>query len=190
MDLGKMEGIVREKFFSKWDRKRVWQITYGSRTELHGADGICDRKKQLIVIKNSGNETDLLNALIHEICHAVTSDYHGKLFLKRLSKAGHRAKYLGYEKLSEAIHTEVHNYTNNKIEPTAQMIYGDFQDAALDQPDISFSTIATQIAREYGMSKNEFLLKFNRAEQVFTEAQRIPRDLPSARLIKRRKRFQ
>src|SRR5208283_4614582 len=118
MDLGKMEGIAREKFFSKWDRKRVWRIIYGTRAELHGADGICDRKKQLIIIKNSGNETDLLNALIHEICHAVTSDYHGKLFLKRLSTAERRARYLRYEKLSEAIHAEIDNYAKNKIKPT------------------------------------------------------------------------
>ena len=169
MNIRAIESIAREKIFPMWDRKKVWQIRYGTNSELHRNQGICDDKKRLIITNHFASETHLLLVMIHEICHAIVGPGHGKLFLKRLSKAASKATEMGYKKLSKALNDEFDAYANNGFKPTAKKIYGDIENALADHPNISFANVVKRVSMENGMSEKELLLKYRRAKRVFEE---------------------
>jgi hypothetical protein len=134
--LQKQFRTIKEEFFPRWDKKQEWGVRLSRDKELSPAlgdtaVGQCNSESKNIVIqsiddfspvgrriadikmiifssctKKLSPKQQLQLLLIHEICHAVTPDGHGKRFQKRLLKASERAKELGRKRLANALREE------------------------------------------------------------------------------------
>ncbi|MCJ7444889.1 MAG: SprT-like domain-containing protein [Methanotrichaceae archaeon] len=62
-------------------------------------EGQCDGKGKRILVRS----LDVDGVIIHEICHAVTSEWHNKKWLARMEKAALKAESIGEEKLAKGI---------------------------------------------------------------------------------------
>lgn len=98
--------FVRKDFFPKWDKKKDWLVK--KFVELaegaEGLQGICERKDKTILITYlPHNENSLYWILIHEICHAISTDLHGRKWRNRMVRASETAKRKGNKQLSRMI---------------------------------------------------------------------------------------
>ena len=76
---------VRATFFPRWDRQGRWRIE--AVNDLDGAMGKCETETQTIKLLDGITDDDLTALLIHEIAHAVSSTYHGKIWQARMNAA-------------------------------------------------------------------------------------------------------
>ncbi len=159
--------LVRRVFFPRWDRNREWGI---KRVWHLPADGKCDRISKNILLKELSPEKDeLFCILIHEICHASSSPYHGKRWQERMAIAGEQAEKIGLKKLSQLIDEEVKRYRQiprNIYREVYDFIY----DTVTAYPYMKFDKMVFHVAKEYGMYPREFKKRFKRCRKIFNQA--------------------
>lgn len=163
--------FVRKIFFARWDKGQKWTIKMVSGLRYRGE---CNNRSKSILIRPSfGNEDELHQLLIHEICHAVTASRHGKRWQDRMLKTSKRADEIGRKKLAERIRQDVGNH----FLFSPRFICEEIEDAVIDGPNISFGKLINSIARENGMYRNEFESIFRRNmkqfERVFRETKKF-----------------
>jgi hypothetical protein len=107
---------VKRTYFPKWRTASQWSFsqTYAISEEEYQKNpnfiGICLRKEKIILIPKgleSLGYADFRCLLAHELCHAVTSDSHGKRWCDRFSKVANRAEELGHGELATAIRDDI-----------------------------------------------------------------------------------
>lgn len=165
--LNKSFGFVRKVFFPRWDRdhrwgvKRVWHLP---------AQGRCDRASKNILLKDQPSQEDeLYYLLIHEICHAISSPYHGRRWQERMIKASDKAGKIGRRELAKMLDEEVktHRQIPKNIDREAyDLIY----DVVTASPYIKFNNLIIRVAKEYGMYPREFRQRFKRCRKIFNQA--------------------
>jgi hypothetical protein len=158
---------VRTSYFPRWDKHQKWGI---KRVWHLPAQGKCDRISKNILIKEiSPEEGELHCILIHEICHASSSPYHGRRWQERMTKASERAEKTGHIKLSKLIDEEVKRYRQipkNLNREAYDFIY----DTVTAYPYIKFDKMVARVAKEYGMYPREFKRRFKRCRKIFWQA--------------------
>jgi hypothetical protein len=107
--------FVRKEFFPRWDNKKEWlikKLTVKDRKELGikgPCMGRCEREIKTILIQAlklfllPHGENSLHWLLIHEICHAVSSDSHGRRWKNRMLRMSELAQKKGDLPLSKMI---------------------------------------------------------------------------------------
>jgi hypothetical protein len=165
--LKKSFEFVRTAFFPRWDKNREWGIKRVWHLPAHGK---CDRLSKNILLKELSQEEDELHyILIHEICHASSSPYHGKCWQERMIKASERAERLGFKELSKLIDEEAKTYRQipkNIHREAYDFIY----DTVTAYPYIKFENMIVHVAKEYGMYPKEFKRRFKRCKKIFRQA--------------------
>lgn len=93
--------FVRKEFFPRWDKGNNWILGEVKPPYM----GRCDRSKKIIeVLYNMPHiQNSFVFLLIHEICHAVSTDYHGQRWRKRMLMASEVARRKGNKQLSRMI---------------------------------------------------------------------------------------
>jgi hypothetical protein len=159
--------FVRTFFFPRWDKNQEWDI---KRVWHLPAQGKCDRVSKNILIKEISSEEDELHCIvIHEICHASSSPYHGRRWQERMTKASEKAGKIGFIKLSKLIDEEVKRYRQipkNLNREAYDVIY----DTVTTYPYIKFEKMIGRVAKEYGMYPREFKKRFKRCRKIFWQA--------------------
>lgn len=163
---------MREHFFPRWDRGG-WQVIQVD--DLDGAEGHCNREKKTIriVAGKSGNALSVL--LIHEIVHAVTEECHGKRWFRRMEQAADEAAEQGLKTLARLIHEEIAGYKDG-WRPTASSIYRQIENCVREQPGFAFEQVMDHVRRDWGLSREDFLRRFRRANRIFEETKREERE--------------
>jgi hypothetical protein len=165
---------IRTTFFPRWDRKRHWQVVQVD--DLNGAQGWCERESKTISILDGMIGNDLLALLIHEIAHAASNDCHGRRWLNKMEEAANDANRLGQAALASLLREQIAGYQDD-FRVTAAMLYNEIENCVFEQPYISFSQVVDFLRRDYGLSQDDFLRRFRRAERVFDVAKRDARDM-------------
>lgn len=113
--LKKSFEVVRKEFFSRWDNKEKWlvkKLTVKDRKELGikgPCIGRCERKIKTILIQDlkffslPHMQNGLFFLLIHEICHAVSTDCHKEKWRNRMLSVSKSAEKRGNRILSKMI---------------------------------------------------------------------------------------
>jgi hypothetical protein len=144
-------NYIRKIYFPQWDKTREWVIKYEPDSpEVEFCLGKCKKDIKTIYIKRLfDNDIELMELLIHEICH-VFAIGHGKPWQRRMSKAAEQAAKKGENELSNKLIDEVKRYKRRYI-VTAIMIYNQINDIVLDtKGTITFEKLRHYLASEYG----------------------------------------
>lgn len=142
---------VRKNFFPGWDKDGRWKARLS--TELDGAMGRCDVERKRISVTLEGGRLATVT-LIHEICHAVVGEYHGKMFQGRLLKAAARAKDMGRLDLAADLRAEA-AMARRSGRIYAEHVYGTIAGAARDS-DVDFQQTIEYVRRQYGSQEYRF----------------------------------
>lgn len=98
--------FIRKDFFPRWDKKKNWIV----RKVKLSCSGRCNRSKKTIEVWHIPSiQNSLYFLLIHEICHAVSTDRHGPRWKARMVLASERAKRKGNNQLSKMILNDLEN---------------------------------------------------------------------------------
>jgi hypothetical protein len=139
-------------------------------TEDLPSQGLSDDETKTIHLQHlPEDEDDLHLLLIHEICHAVTSNGHAKRWLKRLSKAAQRAKRLGRDRLEQLLHKEVDQYIHETFTIDANCVYGDIRDCVSEHPKANYEEVLAMVARRSGYYPVDLEKDFPRCRRVYEE---------------------
>jgi hypothetical protein len=160
-------GFVRKVFFPGWDRDHRWRVKRVWHLPAHGR---CDRASKNILLKDQlSQEDELYYLLIHEICHAISSPYHGRRWQERMMKASEKASKIGRRELAKMLDEEVktHRQIPKNIDREA---YDFIYDVVTASPYIKFNNLITRVAKEYGMYPREFRQRFKRCRKIFNQA--------------------
>jgi hypothetical protein len=154
---------IKSTYFPRWDKQHEWTIV-----EFHPecvGDGYCDSDNRQIVIASA--DLSMEHILIHEIAHAVTHDYHGKKWQRRMEKAALKAEELGQRELASDIRKDYIAYldSSNPIIPKAQFIYNSIEDAGIAGQ--SFECAVASTANAFGMTPHKLLAKYKKAWTVY-----------------------
>lgn len=163
---------IKRRLFPKWDQGEEW--VFERLDDLNGADGQCNIEEKKIQISAAAESTlDAELIVVHEICHAVTTGYHGNSWLKRMEKAALRACKLEMHELAEAIRLEIREYRSKRRLCNADLFYHIVRDLALlNVPAHTEEEILTAAGRTVGLSSDEVVANYPRARRVFDSAQR------------------
>jgi len=164
---------IRFLFFPRWDRKRQWRVKLVS--DLDGALGLCEREQYTIYLTFVPKNDKERAVLIHEICHAVTNDYHGRKWFSRMVKAVERARELGFENLAKELLDDVKIYGfrleyDMEMEEeimTRRKVYNKIRDVARDCPDLTFGQIVDFVRSFCQMSLKQFFKRFPKARVAY-----------------------
>jgi hypothetical protein len=159
---------VRNIFFPRWDRKRLWQVEVVG--DLDGSQGKCLTDTKTIKILDGVTGLDLTALLIHEIAHAVVNVYHGKKWQTKMMEVAHEAEHIGKHYLAEVLRKQVADYADPDNEMTAAMVYQELEDAVWHRPEVEFEHVVDWLRRDGGMSRAEFLRRYRRARAIFDVA--------------------
>lgn len=92
--------FVRKEFFPTWDKKKQWLIE----KVAEGSRGYCIRRgKTILIFYLPHNENSLYWLLIHEICHAISTNFHGERWKNRMIKVAELSRKKGNSQLSKMI---------------------------------------------------------------------------------------
>jgi hypothetical protein len=101
---------IRKTFFSRWHPRKSWAIRKGLPPEglVPCTQAWCDRKKREIGIRRIPRDRNsFYSILIHEMCHAVTNDYHGRMFQTEMLRASQKAEQIGNRVLRNMVRNDV-----------------------------------------------------------------------------------
>jgi len=112
------------------------------------------------------DEMDML--LIHEICHAVSTGGHGKVWLARLEKAAQKAEKVGRSRLAELLREEITRYQNPTV--GSGDAYRSIVDWVWENPGLTLEQVKKWLARDYGLLVSEVCRVLPRTEKVFRKA--------------------
>ena len=169
---------IRTTFFPGWDKGRRWQVVQVA--DLDGAQGRCERKIKTISVLGGIEQDDLLALLIHEIAHAVSNDFHGKRWLQRMEEAANHADQERLPTLAALLRQQIVGYRDG-FRMTAAMMYGEIENCVFSEFQVTFPQVVDFLRRDFGISRDQFLRRFRRAERVFEEAQRDVRESAEAK---------
>jgi len=168
--LNKSVKYIRETFFPRWDKRNEWVI---KKDENLPSFGSCsNRKSKTISLRYiDEDENNFYCLLIHEICHAVTNDNHGKKWKERVLKASDKAKSIGRLKLTELLKIEVKEYGPGKTIGSIKQIYEGFEDYVIDYPHIlPYDQIIEKFAKSWGLYSDELEQMCKRIRKVYEQA--------------------
>ena len=176
--LNSLFNEVRECFFPRWEVKRQWRVVIKD-FEVTRLGGFCKSETKTIeisptIIKN------LRLLLIHEICHAVASPSHGKIWGSRFLKAANKAKELGQLTLAREIEKEVEGYRQSPP-VTAHYVRCVVADAVMDQPDASFEEIIQWAAENVLLAPDELVRRYPSVKKAFSETKKFMAEEKEAR---------
>lgn len=161
---------VRTMFFPRWDRQGAWSVEEVCDLPARGK---CLRKDKTLLLRHAFKDEDTLHCLlIHEICHAVTDEYHTQRWLMRYRKAGEQAKRMGLHRLAALIleEAELYAHCESRIRADAKTVYGLIRRLVYANPYIPFRTVIRIIAASLACSPEEFLAKWKRSQEAFRRA--------------------
>jgi hypothetical protein len=161
---------IKQLFFPRWDRKKLWRIRTSSRRT---ADGCCDSKRRVIKItRRSANPDERDLVLIHEICHALFSG-HERAWQGRMKKAARRADELGRHQLAQLLRKEIVGCQQSPSRSVQkEQFYEDIQDAVIENPNLTLAAIKMFMADRYALLVSEVYTAFPRTKAVYREAKR------------------
>lgn len=122
-----------------------------------------------IVLQYAGQD-EMDRLLIHEICHAVASGGHGKVWQGRMDKAARRADELGRTRLAEMLRQEIVEYQESAVGLAEG--YQTVQDWLTHNPDLTLAQVKRSLAKEYRLLTCEVSTTFKRIEMVYAAAKR------------------
>ncbi len=160
--------FIRKTFFPRWDRERQWRIVADSQMI---AMGKCFRDSRLIKIPYiTSREDDLYELLIHEICHAVTDDYHSRRWKARMLKAAEKAENIGFPSLGEVLRRNILGYNETVGSISAACIYSRVEEYLRESPNLAYLDVVEGIACELGSSPEELKSRCTRLRRVYVRA--------------------
>jgi len=132
--------------------------------------GRCDIQSRTIqLVSVPEDENDLLLLLSHEICHAVTTTDHLKLWSELMERTAVRARRLGYEKLANMIEKQVTDYTE-AVQYDATYVYYEIEDFVLENPDADFYQVVDVVAQRVGLHLMELTERYQRCREAYERA--------------------
>jgi len=159
---------IKQQFFPRWDRVNLWRVSTRSRRKVHGR---CDPERRVIEIVVQYTDPDERDRLlIHEICHAVASGGHGKVWQSRMEKAAKRADELGRHQLAKLLRQEIVNY--QEATEGLEHAYQNIEDWLALEPDLTLAQVKRSLADLHGLLVSEVCTKLKRTEKVFRAAKR------------------
>ncbi len=159
---------VRETFFPKWRKGADWKVKEDPGLPYYGR---CDDSRRTIFVQSTLEEDDRLHLiLIHEICHAITSEPHTKKWRDRFHFAGDTAKKIGRQKLAKLIYDEVRRSSENVKPPrlNERLIYSTIEDIILADSRVSFDEAIEAVARLWGITPED-VSQFKDCKSVYEE---------------------
>ena len=109
---------VRRNFFPSWDSKGQWAVRKVRHLPI-SAPVIAYTNhslKTIFINYLPYDKNSLYSALIHEICHAITSGQHNKKWETRMMKSANKAQKIGNIELSKMIFEDLDNVKNAYLE--------------------------------------------------------------------------
>jgi len=156
---------IWETFFPRFDRKKKWVAEYSDKIAGHG---YCDRTNKKILVAKINNQIELKVTIIHELCHTVSSDYHGKIWCNRMSKASELAEKIGEKDFSAGLREVIQGYKKNR-RFTAEEVYNRIEYCMIAAPQISFENLIAQLSGEFCITPEEFKKKYKRCKKVYED---------------------
>lgn len=139
---------VRRLYFSRWHAGQTWTIRSGIRYKQSLDHGLCDREHRRIFINK---RTDFV--IIHEICHAVTTDNHAAMWQRRMLKAADMAARLGDAQLAADLREDVSECNDpNTIHFTASDIRAEVRECVLmtDENPVPMTRVLRIVGADIG----------------------------------------
>ena len=150
---------IRKLFFPRWDREGLWKVSSNPPEDRKGCfslAGYCDPDNKIIHVMTDSEGYNL--TLVHEICHAVTTQSHEKKWFQRMMKANVVADQLGNHQLATEIREDADMFAAAP-RLSADYIESRFCDAVFDAPSLDFESILRGVASsDYGIT-SEYLMQ-------------------------------
>ena len=153
---------IRKLFFPRWDREGLWKVSSNppeDRKGCFGLKGYCDTDNKIIHVMTDSEGYSL--TLVHEICHAVTTQSHDKKWCRRMMKATAVANQLGNHQLAVMIKEEVDGYAKGLRFGGAAEVESRFHDAVFDAPSLDFESIVRGVASEHGITSEHLMRRWS-----------------------------
>ena len=165
---------IRKLFFPRWDREGLWKASSNPPEDGKGCfslAGYCDPDNKIIHVMTDSEGYSL--TLVHEICHAVTTQSHEKKWFQCMMKANVVADQLGNNQLATEIREDADMFAEDSRKK-ADDIESRFYDAAFESPDLDFESILRGVASsDYGITSEELLRRWPTApRRGFDEAKK------------------
>jgi SprT-like family protein len=162
--------IVRD-YFPRWTAGRRWRVTNTSRRTVQG---YCDRERRVIELCEPDSDTDAFDRLlIHEICHAITSGFHGQPWQRRMTIAASRAEQLNRPVLADLLRQDTQGYIDGGSDGlgTRRDVYQKIEGYVRDSGGkITFNQIRDMLCDYLGWLRREFNPAYPRARKVYDAA--------------------
>ncbi len=158
---------IRKQYFPRWDKNNLWSVIIKGRGINQG---YCDLDNKRIEINLHLANEDLEFILIHEICHAIASCYHGNNWSRRMLQAAEKAERYNNHDLALLIRKDVSCY---KGEPPirARDIYQRLEDIVMDCPKESYKNILKYLMSEHGFNNVKgFQKRYKKLQTVYNNA--------------------
>lgn len=160
---------IASDFFPRWRASR-WRFQIGDPPGCPGGDGWCDKDGHTVWIASAvaeGDRDERDRTVIHEVCHAVTTIAHKKMFLGRLGRAAQRADEVGRLALAALLQLEVSLY-EEEPDLRAADVYEMVRAAAVEVTD--FDEALERIACQIGMTPANLRAKYTLLRRKWSEA--------------------
>ena len=151
---------IRKLFFPRWDREGLWKVSSNPPEDRKGCfslAGYCDPDNKIIHVMTDSEGYSL--TLVHEICHAVTTQSHEKKWFQRMMKANVVADQLGNNQLATEIREDADMFAAAPRLSAAE-VESRFCDAVIDAPGLDFENIVQGVATENGITSEELLQRW------------------------------
>lgn len=169
----KFETTCR-RFFSRWRNAVQWRAVVGSQAPESGACGYTDDLTKTIHVA----DPDSTLTIVHEICHAVTHQGHGKRWIARIRQAADTAASLGDPKLSADLREEASRYESGDVlDANAAYVYGLMRNWIFENEGITLDPLIGGLCAELGVSKEQLLRKYKRLEREYEIAVRAKKNM-------------
>ncbi len=148
-----------------------WVIV--ERPQSCASPGFCIRALSKIIIKDTKRTHEQLQVIIiHEICHAMTTAYHGNKWFTRMSKASTKARKMENVSLSQSINKDAKDSTEPELRSqkiTNKDVYQKIYNLALTH-GISCEDCMHSVAICLGIEDEEFKKLYRRYEYHYKKA--------------------
>ena len=170
---------VRTRYFPRWDKRREWRISFGTRSQLRDNTGYCDAKMKVVYLDRkafSSMSVDGKRAfIIHEICHDVGAASHNRRWAIRMERAARVAGQSGEGEVADILRDEIYSYFGNglSLEYKSSGVLDYLDELLSNNPGLSLDTIRKRVARFFGYRISKIDRDFGRQIKEFVED---PRD--------------